>query len=70
MNKQHNNRKTWLTELLKYAIKTKNKLYLKSLNITTAANEIQYKKHRNKLNHILLCAERKHFQDMLGKKLI
>ena len=43
MNKKYNNRKMWLTELLKNAIKTKNKLYLKSLKIDTAANEIQYK---------------------------
>ena len=57
----------WLTELLKNAIKTKNKLYLKSLKTDTAANEIQYKKYRNKLNHILRCAERKRFQDILEK---
>ena len=67
MNKKYNTRKMWLTELLKNAIKTKNKLYLKSLKIDTAANEIQYKKYRNKLNHILRCAERKHFQDILEK---
>ena len=57
MNKKYNTRKMWLTELLKNAIKTKNKLYLKSLQIDTAANEIQYKKYRNKWNHILRCAE-------------
>ena len=67
MNKKYNTRKMWLTELLKDAIKTKNKLYLKSIKINTAANEIQYKKYRNKLNHILRCAERKHFQDILEK---
>ena len=40
----------WLTELLKNAIKMKNKLHLKSLkkSLDTAANEIQYKKYRNK----------------------
>ena len=48
MNKKYNTRKLWLTELLKNAIKTKNKMYLKSLKIDTAANEIQYKKYRNK----------------------
>ena len=43
MNKKYNTRKMWLTELLQNAIKTKNKLYLKSLKIDTAANEIQCK---------------------------
>ena len=38
------------------------------MKINTAANEIQYKKYRNKLNHILRCAERKHFQDILEHK--
>ena len=43
MNEKYNTLKMWLTELLKNAIKTKNKLYSKSLKINTAANEIQYK---------------------------
>ena len=61
-------RKLWLTDLLKDAIKKKNKLYMKSLKIKTTANEIEYKSYRNKLNHILRFAERKYFQDVLEKK--
>ena len=41
---------------------------MKSLKVKTTANEIEYKSYRNKLNHILRFAERKHFQDVLEKK--
>ena len=40
---------------------------MKSLKVKTTANEIEYKSYRNKLNHILRFAERKHFQDVLEK---
>ena len=43
LNKKYKTRKMRLTELLKDAIKTKNKLYLKSIKINIAVNEIQYK---------------------------
>ena len=67
VKKKYYTRKLWLTDLLKDAIKKKNKLYMKSLKVKTTANEIEYKSYRNKLNHILRFAERKHFQDVLEK---
>ena len=65
VTKKHNTRKSWLSQSLKYAIKTKNKLYAKLIKLNTTANEVTYKRYRNKLNHILKYAERKHFQDIL-----
>ena len=43
LNKKCYTRKMCLTKPLKDAIKTKNKLYLKSMKINTVGNEIQYK---------------------------
>ena len=34
----------------------------------TAQNEMQYKNYRNKLNHILKIAEKKHYTDLLNNK--
>ena len=36
------------------------------MKINSVANEIKYKTYRNKLNHILKCAERKHYSDLLN----
>ena len=36
------------------------------MKINSVANEIKYKTYLNKLNHILKCAERKHFSDLLN----
>ena len=55
----------WLTQGLKDAIKNKNKLYKKYLNIPSAAIEVKYKTYRNKLSHILQKAEKQHFSDLL-----
>ena len=33
----------------------------------TASNEIKYKRYRNKLTHVLKCAERKYYADILEK---
>ena len=33
----------------------------------TASNEINYKKYHNKLTHVLKCAERKYYADILEK---
>ena len=65
VTKKYNTRKPWLSQSLKDAIKTKNKLYVKLIKLNTTANEVTYKRYRNKLNHILKYAERKHFQDIL-----
>ena len=55
---RHNCRKPWLTTGLKNAIKTKNKLYKKSLMIRCCHNQITYKIYRNKLKHILIKEEK------------
>ena len=36
------------------------------MKINSVANEIKYKTYRNKLNHILKCAERKHYSDLVN----
>ena len=33
----------------------------------TASNEIKYKRYRNKLTHVLKCAVRKYYADILEK---
>ena len=67
VKQKYKTRKWWLSESLKESIKTENKLYVKWLNVNTTANEVTYKNYRNKLNHVLKYAERKHFQDILDK---
>ena len=62
---RYTNRKSWLTQGLKDAIKTKNKLYHKYHQVKSAANEEIYKRYRNKLNHILRFAEKEHYSDLL-----
>ena len=62
---KYNNRKPWLTEGLKQSIKNKNKSYMKSVKIRLAYNEMKYKTFRNKLKHVLLTAEKKHYADTL-----
>ena len=62
---RHNCRKPWLTTGLKNAIKTKNKLYKKSLMIRCCHNQITYKIYRNKLKHILIKEEKKYYANLL-----
>ena len=60
-------RKPWLTEGMKQAIKTKNKLYRKSKKSKNPEHEFKYKRYRNKLNKMLSDAERSHYSDMLNE---
>ena len=62
---KYNNRKPWLTEGLEQSIKNKNKSYMKSVKIRSAYNEMKYKTFRNKLKHVLLTAEKKHYAHTL-----
>ena len=62
---QYHSRKLWLTQGLKDAIKKKNKLCRNYLKLKTVHNENIYKSYRNKLNHILKCAEKKYHSDLL-----
>ena len=67
ITEKYNNRKPWLSEGLKQSIRNKNKLYIHMLKMRTASNEIKYKRYRNKLTHVLKCAERKYYADILEK---
>ena len=64
--KKYHNNKPWLTASLKESIRVKNKLY-KNRNKGSNHEErlARYKRYRNKLNHILRAAERKHFKDQI-----
>ena len=58
-------RKKWLTLGLKESIKTKNKLYVKSLRTPSAVNITNYKQYRNKLHSLLRKAERDYYDVLL-----
>ena len=58
-------RKPWLSEGLKRSIQTKNKLFHRKQKTKRLEHETIYKKYRNKLNKLLLMAERKHYEQRL-----
>ena len=58
-------RKQWLSQGLKESIKIKNKLFRKYRKIDSVENETKYNIYRNKLNHLLKQAEKKHYSDLL-----
>ena len=60
----YHSRKTWLTSALKQSIKTKNKMYVRSLKQPTDTNIRIYKQYRNYLNSLLRKSERKHCADL------
>ena len=62
---KYNNRKPWLTEGIKQSIRIKNKLYMNFVKVKSAYNETKYKTFRNKLKHVLLTAEKKHYAETL-----
>ena len=62
---RYNNRKPWLTDDLKEAIKNKNKLFIKTKKHPSAFNEVNYMESRNKLTHELRKAEKKHYNDLI-----
>ena len=61
----YSHRKPWLTDGLRQAIKTKNKLYRKNLKVKSCYNEMKYKTYRNKLRHILLKQEKNYYAELL-----
>ena len=63
---KYNDRKPWLSQGLKNSIKIKKKLYVRYIEMNTAQHEMQYKYYRNKLNHILRIAARKHYTYLLN----
>ena len=58
-------RKAWLTSGLRKSISIKNKLYIKSVKIPTDYNVMKYKVYKFKLNKLLNCCERKHYEQLL-----
>ena len=58
-------RKAWLSEELKKAIKIKNNLYRKQKKSENPEHELIYKRFRNKLNSMLIKAERKHYSKLM-----
>ena len=62
---KYNNKKPWLSNCLREAIKKKNKLYYKSIKTKLKSDDIIYKQYRNKLSKLLKAAEKKHYSDCL-----
>lgn len=56
-------KKPWLSNGLLKSIKRKNKLYKKFLRVPNLQNESCYKKHKNKLNHLLRVTKRLHYEE-------
>ena len=68
INAGYTNRKPWLSMALKESIKVKNKLYITRNKGPNAHEKCKYyKKYRNKLNKLLVTAERKYYSDLLEK---
>ena len=63
----YKNRKPWLSQCLKDAIKKKNRLDKLSKQIPTLSRENEYKEYRNLLKKLLKNAEVKHYQDLFEK---
>ena len=61
---RYDNRKPWLTDGLRKAIKHKNKLYKKLKKIPVTHIIVEYKQYKNKLNKLLKESERMYYQDM------
>ena len=61
---RYDNRKPWLTDGLRKAIKHKNKLYKKTKKIPVTHIIVEYKQYKNNLNKLLKENERMYYQDM------
>ena len=57
----------WMTNSIIKSIRRKNKLYKKFLCHPTSNNEHKYKVYKNKLNHIIKIAKKKHYEEKLIK---
>ena len=67
LKRKYNNKKPWLSQALRECIEKKNKLYAIYKKIDCCLNEMKYKKYKNKLQNILLAAEKKHYSDLFIK---
>ena len=59
--------KPWLTRGIKNSIRTKNKLYIRSLKHPSFLNEQSYLRYKSKLNYLLRKLERNYIESMLKK---
>jgi hypothetical protein len=66
VKRKYSNNKPWLTEGLKQSIKRKNILYKRFLKYRNSETENDYKLYRNKVQHLLRVAERKHYHDIIS----
>ena len=62
---KYNSKKPWLSDGLRRAIHTKNKLYRKSIKIRSSHNESTYKQYRNNLKKILLKEQKNYYAKCL-----
>ena len=65
----YKNRKPWLTDALKSAIKKKNRLYLKSIKNKTMHNELEYSRYKKILKKLMSRAEKDHYEDIFKKNI-
>ncbi len=52
-----------MTKSIAKSVRKKNKLYKKFLCHPTTNNEHKYKQYKNKLNHIIKIAKKKHYEE-------
>ena len=64
---KYNYKKPRFSEGHRQAIKTKNKLYRKSVIIKSSYNESTYKRYRNKLRRVLLSEEKRYHAELFHK---
>jgi hypothetical protein len=62
--KQYYFRKSWLSEQMKQCIKTKNRLYIRSIKFPTEMNISNYKDYKRILNRLLRKTERDHYNSL------
>ena len=68
VKKRYYTKKPWLTSGLKESIKVKNKKYVNRHNgPNPAQQEIDYKRFKNRLNHLLRLSERKYLSELIMK---
>ena len=68
VKKRYSSRKPWLTDDLKVAIIEKNKMHETCRRRrNNSLIKCEYKKTRNKVNHLIKNAERRHYHDMLNE---
>ena len=60
-------RSPWMTKCIAKSVKQKNKLYKKYLQWPTEKKGKIYKQYKNKLNHIIRAAKKKHYEEQLIK---